>query len=401
MKNLLACFLLLLSSFAAATDFVFQNITLVELSRLVFSDVLKQSYTLDNDSLNADIKVSVDWKNVDDQTLMVMYKSLLEDHGYTLKNAYGVNYISKINSEHAQKLIVYRPKYKDVKTLQIALSKVLKLSIGTNQNLSNTVSQDSGSPTSGTALMQGLLTDVLTIEVPTNRYEVALDLIRAIDTPIRQVDFKAIVYEYSTTKKEGLGFGLTFAKSILGAAIGLSIPAPALASNILTIKGFNIDAIAEILNSKDDFKLVSSPSVRVSNLENAVLNVGAQVPVLNSTTTNTVGQVIQSVEYRPSGVTLDVKPRITDEIIQIDLTQTISNFTQTTTGVNSSPTLLNRSIKTSLISKAGEVIMIGGLQQNRNDSGRSDLPFGIPTKRTSQDSVSEIIVFIEVQPVNI
>lgn len=45
--------------------------------------------------------------------------------------------------------------------------------------------------------------------------------------------------------------------------------------------------------------------------------------------------------------------------------------------------------------------MIGGLQQNRNDSGRSDLPFGIPTKRTSQDSVSEIIVFIEVQPVNI
>ena len=57
--------------------------------------------------------------------------------------------------------------------------------------------------------------------------------------------------------------------------------------------------------------------------------------------------------------------------------QQISQFVATTTGVNNTPTLIKRELSTLVTAKDDEIILIGGLDEQRttnNESGLSFLP---------------------------
>lgn len=52
-------------------------------------------------------------------------------------------------------------------------------------------------------------------------------------------------------------------------------------------------------------------------------------------------------------------------MINLDIEQQLSNFVKTTTGVNDSPTLIKRDIKTQVSVKDGEIIVLGGLASSK------------------------------------
>lgn len=74
----------------------------------------------------------------------------------------------------------------------------------------------------------------------------------------------------------------------------------------LTKGGFDLAYSA--LASDSRFKVVSSPSLRVKSGENARFSVGSDVPVLGTVQLDKNGNPVQSVEYKPSGVILDLRP---------------------------------------------------------------------------------------------
>jgi type II secretory pathway component GspD/PulD (secretin) len=83
----------------------------------------------------------------------------------------------------------------------------------------------------------------------------------------------------------------------------------------------------------------------------------------------------------------------------VDLTvmQQVSNFSVTQTGVNNSPTLSKRELKTSLTVADGELIVIGGLVDSKETdthSGLSILP-GFMHSKAKGKSNTEILLILQ------
>ena len=57
-------------------------------------------------------------------------------------------------------------------------------------------------------------------------------------------------------------------------------------------------------------------------------------------------------------------------VVDLTVGQQLSNFVTTQTGVNNSPTLTKREVRTSLSVADGDIVIIGGLAENRSKRGR-------------------------------
>lgn len=133
------------------------------------------------------------------------------------------------------------------------------------------------------------------------------------------------------------------------------------------------------LASDSEISVVSSPQVLVLNNESATVNVGQQVPIVTSqivdstTTVNTASN--QTVQYKDTGVILNVTPRINAEgIILLEIDQQVSSVvSQTTSGINS-PTISTKQVTTKLAVKDGQSILMGGLISKDSTDNDSGLP---------------------------
>jgi len=110
------------------------------------------------------------------------------------------------------------------------------------------------------------------------------------------------------------------------------------------------------------------------------------------------GNPIQSVEYRQSGTIFTVQPDIRLDVVDLNITQELSTFVTTTTGVNNSPTLMQRTATSQLTIKPGEVVVFAGLQEQRDDQTDSRL-FGWLLSNKKNNTTSEVLLFIEAQSI--
>ena len=160
--------------------------------------------------------------------------------------------------------------------------------------------------------------------------------------------------------------------------------------------GFSV--LLASLDSDSRFKTISRPSVRVKSGGTAKFLVGQDVPVLASSTLDKNGNPVQSVNYVSSGDILTVTPDIHQSIIDLSVTQELSSFTSTTSGVNNSPTLLKRTVSSSLSVRPNELITIAGLSDLSVSSAHSRL-FGFEIGRSDSSASTEIIVLLTAETV--
>lgn len=169
--------------------------------------------------------------------------------------------------------------------------------------------------------------------------------------------------------------------------------------NSLTLRTGALDTVLSALSTDSRFRTVTTPSLRVRSGGDARFSVGSDVPVLGSVQLDKNGNPIQSVEYKPSGTIFQVKPTVRESSIDLDILQQISNFVQTTTGVNNSPTLQKRELKTVVTAKDGDLLVLGGLDQDKDGSDSSGVSF-LPDwlrSRGSEKSKTQILLVLQVQ----
>ena len=87
--------------------------------------------------------------------------------------------------------------------------------------------------------------------------------------------------------------------------------------------------------------------------------------------------LLQSIQYRKTGIILSVKPTVySDDRVDIELNQEVSEAlplgADDTTG---SPSIFNRSVKTSLSLRDGGSIVLGGLMSNRTTTSGNGIPY--------------------------
>jgi type II secretory pathway component GspD/PulD (secretin) len=270
------------------------------------------------------------------------------------------------------------------------------------QNPKNTKDQKQKQPTESTTSAYSLLdkndNDVFIFQGTESEIATLQKLLVQIDTVVPQVVVKGTVYEVQTGHKDGSAFSL--AMSVLGNNLAATV-GQIIKGDSLTLRAGNIDAVFSALSTDNRFKSISNTSLRVSSGSSARFSVGSDVPVLGAVQTDRNGAAVQSVEYKPSGVIFDLKPTIRDAVIDLAISQQLSSFVTTTTGVNNSPTLIKREISTNVGAVDGDVIVLGGLDDDQTTDDAAGLAFMPPWARSkaTEGKKTQILLVLQVQKI--
>lgn len=141
----------------------------------------------------------------------------------------------------------------------------------------------------------------------------------------------------------------------------------------------DVVGLLQTIASDNDLTILSSPQLMVLNNETASINVGDQVPIITTQTSNlgTSGTdtTTETVQYKDTGVILSVSPKINyDGIIILDVIQQVSSANTNELGGTTSPIISNRELKTKLAVKNGQSIMMGGLISTNKNTIESGIP---------------------------
>ncbi|EPR2277867.1 type II secretion system protein GspD, partial [Salmonella enterica subsp. enterica serovar Newport] len=187
-------------------------------------------------------------------------------------------------------------------------------------------------------------------------------LLPEIDVPAQEVTVSGYVLEVQHTAHNGSGLQLI--ADLFKSRLNISIGARLDGGNILSFHTNALNAFYNLIRDDSRFRVVSNPRLTAVSGSSAQFSVGQEVPVLGAVTYQD-NKPVQSVTYRNSGAIFTVKPFIYNDVINLDIEQQLSNFIKTTTGVNDSPTLIKRDIKTQVSVKDGEIIVLGGLASSK------------------------------------
>ena len=364
----------LLLATPAATDAPRVNIdvgmTVAQLVKTVYDDAVGTDYVLEPEVLEDKRRIGVrmfDFRRKD--SLPTLLRSL----GYRLESRGGVDYISSIKKVDDFDFFVYRPKNKSAAELKTALSGLFGATVGGDAD--RLIFKSSG------------------IEI-----EKIKSLLKKFDVRPREVVIRGKIFEVTTKKTDASSLSIiadVFEKA------GLAVSNGAKLVNYLSFKDKRVNAYWSALNGDDRFKLLSEPSLRIKSNTTAALTVGNDVPTLGSVTYQD-GQPVQSVTYRSSGIIFEITPEVLDSVINLSVRQELSNFAETTSGVNNSPTLVKREIKTNISANNAELIVLGGLIENKDTAstaGLSFLPAFLSAKSNSNDKTEIVLsLYIELLP---
>lgn len=425
---LLALCLVCGSSLAASvpalqkTRLQFDRVPVVDLIQTYYAEIGRSNYVVSAQVFAVEDKVSVVFESGDKGLMREVFLQILQSAGLEIVNKNGVEYIRKAKAPESDfDVLVYRPRFRDMTYFSDLLSSIFRHGRFTFQRSGvsappRVADQEgalspSGTPApkpidSGTSAfsLQNKNLDVLVFQGPPEEVAKLQRFLVDLDRPEAQVQITAYVYQFSTTETDTMGLSVIadlLVKS--GATLSLNT-GTASAQNFVRFQSSGgrlaLDMVAQSIATDGRFKVLFRPYVRVKSGVSARFTSGDEVPVLGAIQMDRSGNPVQSVEYRSSGVILDVLPVIREDVIDLSINQQLSNFVPTQNGVNNSPTLLKREVKTSLLAHSGEVVVLGGLisQQTNRDEGKL---FGlIPISVAAREDNSEILVVLEVQRVD-
>lgn len=134
-----------------------------------------------------------------------------------------------------------------------------------------------------------------------------------------------------------------------------------------------VEATLEAIAVNNDVRLLARPSLTVVNNMEGQIRIGAEVPVRLGETTTTVGTT-ENIQYRDTGIELNITPRINDEgVVNLLIRQALSSVSENS-GVSGNPIFENQEIETTVVVRDGENVVLGGLIQNNNDALNTGVP---------------------------
>ncbi|HDL9546565.1 TPA: type II and III secretion system [Escherichia coli] len=406
MTNLLTALIFLTSAcvHASSPAFIVDRLPLNAAIQLAQEDVFGRQYVLPPELASDTRPVTLDLSLAGDQkTQREEYVRWLRQMNIAVETRNGVDHYRSFKPVAVpEKMVswVYTPLHRSPSYLATVLSGTTGRSSqassestsGTSSgSLSGSVSSSSGSFLSGEG-------DSLVFRGTRSELARLKELVPLIDVPAQGVVVTGYIYEVQTGRSEGSGLAL--AAKLLSGRFGVSVGSSSSMGNYISFSSGTLNAMYELFSTDNRFKVVSAPQLRMDSGKEATFSVGEQVPVLGSVSYED-GKAVQSVTYRDSGVIFKVKPVITSSRISLNVNQQLSNFVKTDTGVNDSPTLLKREVDTSLTLKDGDIVLLGGLAENKDSQASTGLSF-LPkswSQNSDEKSRTDMVILLQVKKV--
>lgn len=230
--------------------------------------------------------------------------------------------------------------------------------------------------------------NVIVFQGEAQRWRAIQGVLARLDQPARQVVVEVTVAEVTMTDEfsHGVEWALRNIKvdgmsGPLGALQGLGGSAGGLVWQGLSSSG-QVKAILNLFAKDSRVSILSTPRILVKSGESASIDVGTEVPIITSQATapdlpNTGNQssILQSVQYRKTGVLLDIEAVVhSGQRVDLKISQEVSEATPTDTSEISSPSVFSRKLKTSLSLADGESTLLGGLISSTRSEGKTKVP---------------------------
>jgi general secretion pathway protein D len=230
--------------------------------------------------------------------------------------------------------------------------------------------------------------------------------IRQLDVMPLQVLLETTIVEVSLTGELSYGMQWFFdhntddSRSGIG-SVGLPLSFPGTFSYSIVNSADEVRAILRILATEDRLRVVSAPSVLVLDNQTANIRVGNQQPV--STAIVAEGGIVStSVQFKNTGITLDVTPRVNASgLVTLEVSQELTDVGQIDDATGQRA-FLQRSIGSNVAVNNGQTIVLGGLIRENDVSSRSGVPFlhkipvlgGLFGQRVNTNDRTELLVLL-------
>ncbi len=143
---------------------------------------------------------------------------------------------------------------------------------------------------------------------------------------------------------------------------------------------YGLAAIANFLESQDNTNIISTPNLVTMDNEEAKIVVGQNVPFVTGQYTNTgtgTTNPFQTIERQDVGLTLRIKPQVGEgDTVRLTIYQESSSLASSVAPgtSNAGPTTNKRSIESTVTVDDGQIIVLGGLIEDKIEDNRSKVP---------------------------
>lgn len=273
-------------------------------------------------------------------------------------------------------------------------------------NSSPTGGVGSGVPqaTGGGVIQADAMTNSLIITAPEPIYNNIRRAVEQLDRRRAQVYVEALITEISAEKAAEFGIqwqtgkisnsnsvvgGTNFGgggTNILNIATGAT---PSTGMNLILGGGtvsvlgkdiLNLNMLARFLQSDTKANILSTPNLITLDNEEAKMVVGQNLPFVtgqytSTGTTSTVSNPFQTIERKDVGLTLKVKPQISESgTVRLQIFQEASSVVGTTASNTNGPITNKRSIESTVLVDDGAIIALGGLIEDSYNAGSDRVP---------------------------
>ncbi|MBO8085879.1 MAG: type II secretion system secretin GspD [Marichromatium sp.] len=271
----------------------------------------------------------------------------------------------------------------------------------------------------GVSIVADAVNNSLLIKASARDYQKILDALKQLDIVPLQVLVEATIVEITLTGNLEYGvqwdfFGLATADqrsnfrldgTLDGAKdSGIGAIFPGFTWSVIS-RPDTIRATLSALAGRNLVNVLSSPSVMVLDNQTAKMQVGQQVPVATAQqqSTSTTDRIVNSIEYRDTGVMLSVKPRVTPGgMVQMEIEQEVSTVATTESSNLDSPTFQTRNITSSVAVRSNQAVVLGGLIQDQREDGKQGVPglYDLPIagalfgERSKKANRTELVVIL-------
>ncbi|MBB3227897.1 general secretion pathway protein D [Luteibacter sp. Sphag1AF] len=237
------------------------------------------------------------------------------------------------------------------------------------------------------------------------------EVIRRLDAIPLQVQIETRILEVALRNE--FAFGVQwFLEGLVGGGqpgnkqqwqLGAALPARETGGFFYSFINNEVQAKVRALETSGDTRTLSSPSLVVVNNQKARIQVGDQIPIVQTfvQTGANAGNQVGQVEYKDTGVILNVKPRVNPGgLVYLQIQQEVSDVKQGPNAANA--TIGKRQLATQVAVQSGQTVLLGGLIKEGDERTRSGVPFlsRIPWignlfgQTSRQDGRTELIVLI-------
>ena len=213
-----------------------------------------------------------------------------------------------------------------------------------------------------------------------------------IDIPASQIMIEALVIEINSDELEELGINLSGqgenytvttpsqssddgADSITGLLIEYSD------AGLIDGEGASLESMfsanLEAIQNSTSGEILSKPSVMVMDGRQARIQIGQNIPITR--TTSSTSYTSEDIEYIPTGIILNIRPRISDNsneiLMQVETIITDpQNLSYNSEGILITPIINNRKVETFVRVENNNPFIIGGLISDKKYDTKGGIP---------------------------